>query len=47
MNILMQSRRDILTKKGGDTVQMLETKKALENLGVTITINCEIGRAHV
>jgi glycosyltransferase involved in cell wall biosynthesis len=37
----MQSRRDILTKKGGDTVQMLETKKALENLGVTITINCD------
>jgi len=40
MKILMQSRYDILTKRGGDTVQMEQTKKALENLGVTVDVSC-------
>ena len=40
MKILMQSRYDILTKRGGDTVQMEQTKKALEVLGVIVDVNC-------
>ncbi|MFH1565731.1 MAG: glycosyltransferase [bacterium] len=40
MKILFQSRLDILTKRGGDTVQMLETKASLEKLGVFVDINC-------
>ncbi|MCX6783724.1 MAG: glycosyltransferase family 4 protein [candidate division WWE3 bacterium] len=40
MKVLMQSRYDILTKQGGDTVQLLETQKALQKLGVEVDINC-------
>jgi len=42
MKVLFQSRLDLFDKKGGDTVQMLETKKALEELGVIVDINCEL-----
>jgi len=40
MKILMQSRYDLLKKSGGDTVQVLQTKKALETLGVDVTLDC-------
>ncbi len=40
MKILMQSRYDILTKRGGDTIQMEQTKKALEVLGVIVDVDC-------
>lgn len=36
MRVLMVGRPDVNDVPGGDTVQMLETKAALENLGVTV-----------
>ncbi len=38
MKVLFASRLDVLTVLGGDTIQMLETKAALERLGVEVTI---------
>ncbi|PIS22935.1 hypothetical protein COT49_02495 [candidate division WWE3 bacterium CG08_land_8_20_14_0_20_40_13] len=42
MKILFQSRLDLFDKKGGDTVQILETKKSLDDLGVNVDINCSL-----
>ena len=42
MKILFQSRLDIFDKRGGDTVQMLETKASLEKLGVSVDIDCRL-----
>jgi len=42
MKVLFQSRADLFNKKGGDTVQILETKKALEALGVSVVIDNSI-----
>jgi len=42
MRILMQNRYDALTHKGGDTYQMLFTKKYLEKLGVAVDISTEL-----
>ncbi|MDD5131463.1 MAG: glycosyltransferase family 4 protein [bacterium] len=39
MKILLQNRYDALTKKGGDTYQMLMLKKYLEQLGVKVDIS--------
>ncbi len=39
MKILLQNRYDALTKKGGDTYQMLMTRKYLEQLGVKADIS--------
>lgn len=39
MKVLFQSRVDLFDRPGGDTVQMKETKKALEKLGITVDIN--------
>lgn len=41
MKVLFQNRMDAFEKWGGDTTQMLETKKCLEKLGVNIDINLE------
>ena len=41
MKILMQSRFDIFTDKGGDTVQLLKTKEGLERLGITVDASTE------
>jgi glycosyltransferase involved in cell wall biosynthesis len=41
MKVLMQARPDIFTDKGGDTVQLLETAKALRLLGVSVEISTE------
>lgn len=37
-HILFQSRLDLFDRPGGDTVQMVETKNALEKLGVDVEI---------
>lgn len=42
MNILFQSRFDLFKVKGGDTVQIQNTKESLEKLGHKITINSEV-----
>lgn len=42
LKILFQSRVDLFDQKGGDTVQILETKTALENLGVVVDISTEL-----
>lgn len=42
MKILFQSRVDIFDRRGGDTVQMEETKASLEKLGVTVDITTEL-----
>lgn len=39
MKILFQSRNDLLTHMGGDTTQILETKKYLEKLGHNVTLD--------
>lgn len=41
MRVLFQNRADALKRWGGDTTQMVETKKHLEELGLTIDINLE------
>lgn len=38
LRVLFQSRLDLFDRPGGDTVQMVETKSALEKLGVTVDI---------
>ena len=42
MKILFQSRLDLFDKRGGDTVQILETKASLERLGVIVDIDCSL-----
>ena len=39
MNILFQSRYDLLSHPGGDTIQILKTKKYLESKGYHVDIN--------
>jgi len=39
MNILFQSRIDLFEKVGGDTIQVRELKKSLENIGVKVDID--------
>lgn len=39
MRVLMQSRADLYTAKGGDTVQIDETAKALRRLGISVDIS--------
>jgi len=41
MKVLMISRPTLFTVPGGDTVQMVETAKALEKMGVTATIHTD------
>ena len=42
MKILFQSRLDLFDKRGGDTIQMLETQVSLEKLGIAVDINCSL-----
>jgi len=42
MKILMQNRYDALTKKGGDSFQMLLTKKYLEKTGTSVDVSTEL-----
>ncbi|MFH1239223.1 MAG: glycosyltransferase family 4 protein [bacterium] len=42
MKILLQNRYDALTKKGGDTYQMLMLKKYLEQLGTKVDISTSL-----
>ena len=42
LRILFQSRTDLFKKRGGDTVQIEETKKALQKLGVFAEISTEL-----
>ncbi|MFQ6878796.1 MAG: glycosyltransferase [Oscillospiraceae bacterium] len=42
MKVLMQIRDNYLTGPGGDTIQLLKTKEALEKLGVNIDISTEL-----
>lgn len=41
MKVLMQNRKDALTHRGGDTVQMLKTQSELVKLGVHVDISVE------
>lgn len=41
MKVLMQSRKNFFTLKGGDTVQLLKTKNELEKLGVEVDISLD------
>lgn len=38
MRVLFQNRSDVLTKRGGDTTQMLKTKEGLERLGLQVDV---------
>ena len=40
MKVLFQSRIDLFTRRGGDTVQMERTAEALRRLGVEVKIDC-------
>ena len=42
MKVLMQSRNNFYSLRGGDTVQLLKTKSELEKLGVTVDISLEL-----
>lgn len=42
MKILFQNRPDALKNWGGDTTQMMETKRHLEDLGLTVDINLDL-----
>lgn len=42
MKVLMQSRKNFYTLKGGDTVQLLKTKQELEKIGVNVDISLEL-----
>lgn len=42
MNILMQNRYDALTNKGGDSYQMLHTKKYIEDAGARVDVSAEL-----
>lgn len=41
MKVLIQSRKNFYTLRGGDTVQLLKTKEELEKLGVEVDISLE------
>ncbi|MFW6143407.1 MAG: glycosyltransferase [Patescibacteria group bacterium] len=41
MKVLLQSRIDLFSRRGGDTVQMEKTAGELEKLGVDVEISCE------
>lgn len=41
MKVLFQNRADAFELRGGDTTQMMETKKYLENLGVEVDISLD------
>lgn len=41
MKILMQSRVNIFSDPGGDTIQILKTKEYLEKIGCAVTICCD------
>lgn len=41
MKILIQSRKNFYTLRGGDTVQLLKTKEELEKLGVEVDISLD------
>lgn len=41
MKVLIQSRKNFYSLKGGDTVQLLKTKEQLEKLGVEVDISLE------
>ena len=41
MKILMQSRKNFYSLKGGDTVQLLKTKAELEKMGIEVDISLE------
>lgn len=41
MKVLMQSRKNFYSLRGGDTVQLLKTKTELEKLGVDVDISLE------
>jgi glycosyltransferase involved in cell wall biosynthesis len=42
MKVLFQSRVDLFDKKGGDTIQIMETKNALQALGVAVDVDCGV-----
>lgn len=42
MKVLMQSRKNFYSLRGGDTVQLLKTKAELEKLGVEVDISLEL-----
>lgn len=42
MRVLMQNRVDVFTNIGGDTIQMMKTKEALEALGVQVHVSLEL-----
>lgn len=42
MRILFQSRKTLFSSPGGDTIQILQTKKHLENLGIKIDISTDL-----
>jgi len=42
LKVLFQSRLDLFEKKGGDTIQLLETQKALQKIGISVDINNSI-----
>lgn len=42
MRVLLQSRADLLVLPAGDTVQLLETRRALQALGVTVDHTSEL-----
>lgn len=42
MRVLMQNRIDLWEKSGGDYIQMMETKKGLEKLGIKVDISTEL-----
>lgn len=42
MKVLMQSRTNFYTLKGGDTIQLLKTKDELEKIGVSVDISLEL-----
>lgn len=44
MKVLFQSRKDLFEAPGGDTTQIINTKKALEKLGYDIDIDCSVDK---
>ncbi len=42
MKVLMQSRNNFYSLKGGDTVQLLKTKQYLEKMGVQVDLSLEL-----
>ncbi len=42
IRVLFQSRTDLFKKRGGDTVQILETQQALKKLGLIVNVSTEL-----